>query len=140
MWISNRFENYQSGCILVDHHQDMDDVFSYFANRADAGHQLAARLADLGLERPIVYALPRGGVPVAVQIADRLKAPLDLVLVRKLGAPGNPEVALGAVVEGGVDGGVPHTVINEDVRRISRADDHYIQVIRDQELQEMERR
>jgi predicted phosphoribosyltransferase len=71
-----------------------------FVDRTDAGRQLAARLVTMGLDRPIVYALPRGGVPVALEIARALHAPLDLILVRKIGAPGAPEVALGAVVEG----------------------------------------
>lgn len=121
---------------LPGHSHRMDDAFFHFASRAEAGQQLASRLAELTLERPVVYALPRGGVPVAIEIADRLDAPLDLVLVRKLGAPGNPELALGAIVEGTP----PHTVINEHVRRMSGADDLYVNAIRDQELQEMERR
>ncbi len=94
-----------------------------FIDREDAGRQLAARLLLLRLDRPVVYALPRGGVPVAVEIAEALHAPLDLVMVRKIGAPGAPEVALGAVVEGQR----PETVINEDVRQKSGADDSYIE-------------
>ena len=69
-------------------------------DREVAGRQLAARLLLLRLDCPVVYALPRGGVPVAVEIAKALHAPLDLVMVRKIGAPGAPEVALGAIVEG----------------------------------------
>ncbi|GGE77036.1 phosphoribosyltransferase [Stappia taiwanensis] len=107
-----------------------------FTNRAEAGRQLAARLASMTLDRPAVYALPRGGVPVAVEISRALEAPLDLVMVRKIGAPSNPEVALGAVVEGAV----PQTVLNEDVRRISGADEAYIERARTRELAEMERR
>ncbi len=71
-----------------------------FANRAEAGRRLGERLRGLGLERPVVYALPRGGVSVASEIAAALGAPLDLILVRKLGAPCQAELALGAVVEG----------------------------------------
>ena len=71
-----------------------------FADRAEAGAQLADRIAELGLRDPVVFALPRGGVPVATVVADRLGAPLDLVLVRKLGAPRQPELALGAVTNG----------------------------------------
>ncbi len=73
----------------------------------------------MALDRPVVYALPRGGVPVALEIARALHAPLDLILVRKIGAPGAPELALGAVV----DGEHPQTVVNEEVQRRSGADD-----------------
>jgi predicted phosphoribosyltransferase len=68
-----------------------------FADRAEAGQLLAARLAGLGLENPAVFALPRGGVPLGAEIAKRLHAPLDLAFVRKLGAPDQPELAVGAV-------------------------------------------
>ncbi len=114
----------------------MADYHLKFTDRADAGCQLAARLADMSLDRPVVYALPRGGVPVAVEIARVLRAPLDLVLVRKLGAPGAPELALGAVVEGDP----PHTVVNDDVRRLTGADDAYLKHTRERELRELERR
>ena len=114
----------------------MGDSFLNFADRTDAGRQLAERLAALEPENPVIYALPRGGVPVAVVIAERLRAPLDLVLVRKLGAPQNPEVALGAIVEGDT----PETVLNDDVRRASGADDAYIARIRTRELDELKRR
>ena len=90
----------------------------------------------MGLDRPVVYALPRGGVPVGVEIARALHAPLDLVLVRKIGAPGQPELALGAVVEGEP----PQTVINEDVQRETGADDIYLQRARGRELVELQRR
>lgn len=72
-----------------------------FADRRDAGRQLAARLSSLADERPVVIALPRGGVPVGVEVAAALSAPLDILAVRKLGAPGNPELAVGAVAEDG---------------------------------------
>lgn len=71
-----------------------------FENRISAGRALAERLADLPLCDPVVLALPRGGVPVALPVAQALGAPLDLLLVRKIGAPGNPELAAGAVAEG----------------------------------------
>ncbi|MEJ2036972.1 MAG: phosphoribosyltransferase family protein, partial [Maritimibacter sp.] len=71
-----------------------------FRDRTDAGEQLADRLAGEDLTDAVVLALPRGGVPVALPIAARLGAPLDLVLVRKLGVPGNAELAAGALVEG----------------------------------------
>jgi len=82
-----------------------------FRNRAEAGRQLAERLRHLKDADPVVFALPRGGVPVAVPIAEALGAPLDLLLVRKIGAPGQPELALGAVVEGEP----PQTVVNGDI-------------------------
>ncbi len=107
-----------------------------FFDRAEAGRLLADRLLTMNLDRPTVYALPRGGVPVAVEISLALKAPLDLVMVRKIGAPFNPELALGAVVEGIV----PHTILNERVREASGADDAFIERARARELAEMERR
>ncbi|MDJ0630435.1 MAG: phosphoribosyltransferase family protein [Rhodobacter sp.] len=84
-----------------------------FADRTDAGTRLAGPVARLGLADPVVLALPRGGVPVAAPVADRLGAPLDLVMVRKIGTPGNPELAAGAVV----DGAAPQTVFNDDILR-----------------------
>jgi len=82
-----------------------------FRDRADAGRRLAERLSHLKGADPIVFALPRGGVPVAAPIAEALGAPLDLLLVRKIGAPGQPELALGAVVEGDP----PQTVVNDGI-------------------------
>ena len=71
-----------------------------FRDRAEAGGRLAERLLHLKGAEPVVFALPRGGVPVALPVAEALGAPLDLLLVRKIGAPWQPELALGAVVEG----------------------------------------
>jgi predicted phosphoribosyltransferase/dienelactone hydrolase len=73
-----------------------------FPDRRQAGRRLAAALAPLAPERPVVVALPRGGVPVAVEVAAALRAPLDVLAVRKLGAPGQPEYGVGAVAEDGV--------------------------------------
>lgn len=84
-----------------------------FKDRADAGRQLADRLEALAPLRPVVLALPRGGVPVAAEIAVRLKAPLDLIFVRKIGMPGHAEYAAGAVA----DGGSPEVVWNEAALR-----------------------
>jgi putative phosphoribosyl transferase len=72
-----------------------------FVDRHDAGRRLAAELAAFAAERPVVVALPRGGVPIAFEVAHALGAPLDILAVRKLGAPGNPELAVGAVAEDG---------------------------------------
>lgn len=111
-----------------------------FEDRADAGRQLAQALAktlaERRLEDPIVYALPRGGVPVAVEIAKALGAPLDLLMVRKIGAPGSPELALAAVV----DGQEAQTVVNEEVKAITGADQAYLDEVRAHELEEIERR
>jgi putative phosphoribosyl transferase len=73
-----------------------------YADRREAGRVLAAALARLRLHDPLVLAMPRGGVPVAVEVADALGAPLDVLLVRKIGAPGHPEYGIGALSEGGV--------------------------------------
>lgn len=78
------------------------DLTRPFEDRRDAGRLLAAELLPLAGEAPIVMALPRGGVPVAHEIARALGAPLDVLLVRKVGAPGHPEFGIGAVAEGGV--------------------------------------
>jgi predicted phosphoribosyltransferase len=107
-----------------------------FLDRRDAGRQLAQRVAALELEQPIVYALPRGGVPVAAEIAAAIGAPLDLVLVRKIGAPMQPELAVGAVV----DGEAPELVINHDIARDTGASQEYIDRVCARELAEIERR
>ena len=80
-----------------------------FRDRRDAGHRLAQALEAYRERRPVVLGLPRGGVPVAAEVADALSAPLDAVIVRKLGAPSNPEFAFGAVAEGGV------RIVNDDM-------------------------
>jgi putative phosphoribosyl transferase len=79
-----------------------------FADRAEAGVLLAGQVAALGPDDPLVLALPRGGLPVAAEIARRLAAPLDVVFVRKLGAPDQPELAVGAVA----DAPEPEIVLN----------------------------
>jgi putative phosphoribosyl transferase len=95
-----------------------------FADRAAAGRQLGERLRALALKPPLlVLALPRGGVPVAAAVAQALDAPLDLLLVRKIGAPWQPELALAAVVEGDP----PDIVVDEPVRRSLGADSGYIE-------------
>ena len=111
-----------------------------FTNRSQAGRmlaeQLAERLAELEAHDPVIYALPRGGVPVAVEVARRLNAPLDLILVRKIGAPGYPEVAMGAVV----DGASPQTIVNEDVFAATGGDSVGLARARRRELAEIGRR
>jgi putative phosphoribosyl transferase len=79
-----------------------------FRNRRDAGQRLAARLDHLRAEHPIVLGLPRGGVPVAAQVARALDAPLDVIVVRKLGVPYQPGLGMGTISEDGV------RVLNDD--------------------------
>lgn len=117
-----------------------------FSSRRQAGRQLAARVAALQLNDPIVLALPRGGVPVALEVARALGAPLDLLVVRKIGAPGSPEVALGAVAdalgaegEADTDSDAP-TVVNPDVFRATGSDVRALAAARTRELSEIERR
>ncbi|HET9271928.1 MAG TPA: phosphoribosyltransferase [Vicinamibacterales bacterium] len=98
-----------------------------FTNRADAGRQLATWLsAYAGRSDVVVLALPRGGVPVGAEVAARLGAPLDVFLVRKLGVPGHPELAMGAIAEGGVmvvstailaDLGIPRAALDQVAAR-----------------------
>jgi len=107
-----------------------------FSDRTDAGQQLAKALARYRQDKPVVLALPRGGVPVAAEIATALGAPLDLVLVRKIGVPYQPELAAGAVV----DGGSPVVVRNEDIIRLAGVSEADFTAIRDRELAEIERR
>ncbi len=107
-----------------------------FRNRTDAGRQLAKALAGYKDQQPVILALPRGGVPVAAQVAAALNAPLDLILVRKIGAPFQPELAMGAVV----DGGAPIVVRNEDVIRLAGIDESEFKAVCDDELAEIERR
>jgi len=107
-----------------------------FENRADAGHRLATALADYKDQRPVILALPRGGVPVAAEIAATFDAPLDLILVRKIGVPMQPELAMGAVV----DGDKPIIVRNEDVIRLAGISEAEFETVCHQELVEIERR
>lgn len=109
---------------------------SLFTDRTEAGRLLAKRLASMQLTRPVVYALPRGGAPVAAVVAETLGAPLDLVLVRKIGAPGQPELAIGAVV----DGDDPQMVLNESLLAMTGADAAYVEAVGKRELAEIERR
>jgi len=90
-----------------------------FADRTDAGEQVADRLVDQGVTADIVLAIPRGGLPLGRAVADALDAPLGVVVASKVGAPGNPEYAVGAVAEDGT------TWLNDDaVRRLDVTDDY----------------
>jgi putative phosphoribosyl transferase len=107
-----------------------------FEDRTAAGRLLATELARFASERPVVLALPRGGVPIGFEIARALDAPLDLVLVRKIGAPFQPELAVGAVV----NGSSPETVLNRDVLEHFQVEDSYIAEASRRQLEEIERR
>lgn len=107
-----------------------------FRNRTEAGRKLAKALAGYKDQQPVILALPRGGVPVAAEVAAVLDAPLDLILVRKIGVPIQPELAMGAVV----DGGAPLIVRNEDVIALASIDEAEFKTICDSELAEIERR
>jgi putative phosphoribosyl transferase len=107
-----------------------------FQDRADAGRQLATRLLHLRDKHPVVLALPRGGVPVGFEIASALGAPMDLVLVRKIGVPRQPELAVAAVV----DGEEPQTVKNLDVMLAIGLTDAFVEEEAKQQLKEIERR
>ena len=107
-----------------------------FNDRFEAGRKLAKALARYRKQQPAVLALPRGGVPVAAEIAGALDAPLDLVLVRKIGVPFQPELAMGAVV----DGDAPVIVRNEDVIESAGIGETEFKAVCDRELAEIERR
>jgi putative phosphoribosyl transferase len=107
-----------------------------FRNREDAGRQLAEDIVRLELADPVVLALPRGGVPVAAPIAAALSAPLDVLVVRKVGAPGNPELAVAAIV----DGNPPDIVLNHDVIEAYGLDDDDLSMLIKAERPELERR
>ncbi|MBV8567931.1 MAG: phosphoribosyltransferase [Methylobacteriaceae bacterium] len=107
-----------------------------FEDRRDAGRKLAAALSHYEQSHPLVLALPRGGVPVGFEVASRLRAPLDILLVRKIGAPGHPEFGIGAVV----DGRDPQLVLNEDLVRMVDPDPGYIEAEEKRQLVEIERR
>lgn len=108
-----------------------------FADRADAARALAQRLQQLQLPAPVVvFALPRGGVPIGAVVARTLQAPLDLVLVRKIGAPWQPELALAAVAEGEP----PEIVVDEEVRSSAGVDDAWIAREATRHLEELARR
>jgi len=111
-------------------------VAPIFRDRRDAGRRLAAALAPYCERRPIVLALPRGGVPVGFEVAKALAAPLDVLLVRKIGAPGHEELGLGAVV----DGHDPQLVLNEDLVRAVAPPAGYIEAEEQRQLAEIKRR
>lgn len=110
--------------------------YSSFADRQAAGRALARELAQRDLVDPVILALPRGGVPVAFEIAQELKAPLDLVMVRKIGAPGHAEFAIGAIV----DGEDPEVLIDEQAATATGASESYVTRMVSDALAEIRRR
>lgn len=105
-----------------------------FVDRNDAGRRLGAALAHLRQESPVVVGLPRGGVPVADQVARALDAPLDVLLVRKLGLPHHPELAMGAIGEGGVE------VLDESTVRLAHVSARQLEEVERRERAELQRR
>ena len=105
-----------------------------FHDRRDAGRRLAAQLAPLAQESPVVIGLPRGGVPVAFEVARALGAPLDVLAVRKLGAPGNPEFGVGAIAEDGT------SVLNADSARRAGMTEEVLLGTVEREVRELRRR
>jgi putative phosphoribosyl transferase len=116
-----------------------DPVFGddpVFSDRAEAGQKLAVRLAKYKGERPVVLAIPRGGVPVALEVARALSAPLDVVVVRKLGAPGQPELGIGAIV----DGDHPEEILNREIIGALHVSRDYLNREIQSQLKEIHRR
>ena len=107
-----------------------------YANREAAGRMLARRLMSYAHSNTVVLGIPRGGVPVAKEVAGALGAPLDVIVVRKLGAPGQPELGIGAVV----DGDHPRAIFNQDIIENLGVSDEYIEAEIARQLKEVNRR
>lgn len=105
-----------------------------YLDRVDAGAKLAERMEDYRASHPVVLGIPRGGVPVAAEVARRLEADLDVIVARKLGAPGHEELAIGAVT---ADGG---RFLNDDVMRALKVKDAYLDQVTLREMEEARRR
>ena len=105
-----------------------------FRNRSDAGQRLADRLEHLRGKDAVILGLPRGGVPVAAEVARALAAPLDIILVRKLGVPAQPELGMGAIGESDA------RVINPDVVRYAQVSEAQMAEVERRERAELQRR
>ena len=105
-----------------------------FRDRRDAGRQLTDQFRELAAARPVVLGFPRGGVPVAAEVARALEARLDVLVVHKLGCPGRPELGIGAIGEGGIQ------VLNEDLVARARLSARDLEQVATRELTELERR
>lgn len=112
----------------------MSQAEMLFEDREDAGRRLAERLRHYADENPVVFALPRGGVPVGFEVSRSLNAPLEVIVARKLGAPGQPEFGIGAVALGSV------RVLNERAVQALGIPDDYLDRIAEKETAEAERR
>ena len=108
-----------------------------YANRTVAGRALADELVDAAFEKPVVLALPRGGVPIAAEVAARLNAQLGVILVRKIGVPGRSELAMGALA---MVGGEIAEFRNEEIINGLRISSQAFEAARDRERLELERR
>ncbi|MBH0122735.1 phosphoribosyltransferase [Rhodococcus sp. HM1] len=105
-----------------------------YASREEAGRRLARSVGHLRDAKPVILALPRGGIPVAREVARELDAPLDVLVVRKLGVPWQPELAMGAIAEGGA------RILNEEVLRRGRIGEDSLARVEYRERAELERR
>jgi putative phosphoribosyl transferase len=104
-----------------------------FHDRRSAGELLGIELAQAELDMPVVLGLPRGGVPVAAKVAEAIHAPLDVIVVRKLGVPDQPELAMGAIGENGV------IIVNDEVLRATRVDENEFAEVERNERAELDR-
>ncbi|HSR00093.1 MAG TPA: phosphoribosyltransferase [Sphingomicrobium sp.] len=111
-------------------------MIGQFADRRQAGRALAAELKDLDLKAPVVLALPRGGVPVGYEVAKTLQAPLDVLIVRKIGAPFQQELGIGALV----DGNPPQLVMDSTLAQMVGAGTDYVEQQEALQKTEIERR
>jgi predicted phosphoribosyltransferase len=109
-------------------------LFKSFKNREEAAKKLAKELIKFRGKNPVVLAIPRGGVVIAYEVAKTLNAPLDLIIPRKIGAPGNPELAIGAVIEDGT------TVLNHGLISALGISKDYIESVKQEQIQEIKRR
>jgi putative phosphoribosyl transferase len=107
-----------------------------FKDRTEAGRLLGKAIAEKDYPDPVVLALPRGGIPIAMEVARALAAPMDLILVRKIGVPSQPELAAGAIV----DGGEPETIYNDDVIAMTGLTRNHVDELGKRQLEEIERR
>jgi predicted phosphoribosyltransferase len=124
----------RSATVTFFDEDDFEPGQPLFRDRIEAGRVLAGRLAQYRGQRPVVLGIPRGGVVVAAEIARRLEGSLDIVVARKLGAPGSPELALGAVT---ADGG---RFLNDDIIRMLGVSQEYLESVTAIQMAEAKRR
>ena len=134
-WFARHLPNQTAKAAADCAYDDPEDEM-VFADRTEAGRKLAERLLKFKREHPVVLGVPRGGVPVALEVARALEAPLDVIIARKLGAPGQSELGIGAVV----DGDHPETVLNPEVIGAVHVPRDYLQREIQNQLKEIHRR